>query len=135
MAALEDILLHVIGDVDGALACAVVDLRNGLLLAVAHSVPYFTQSYLDAVAAAAVDMFRGKNIRSIEELLSSQRGQPVENAITEIQMSTGGSFHFMAIVRDKPHILVVLVTSRDTNLGLGWYEVRRNLPTIGELCP
>jgi predicted regulator of Ras-like GTPase activity (Roadblock/LC7/MglB family) len=132
---LEDILLHVIGDVDGALACAVVDITNGLLLAVAHSVPYFTQSYLDAVAAAAVDMFRGKKISSIESLLSTQRGQPVENAITEIQMTTEGSFHFMAIVPSKPHILMVLVTSRETALGMAWFEVRRNLSKIGELCP
>jgi hypothetical protein len=135
MAKLDDILLHVIGDVDGALGCAVVDLRSGLLLAVAHSVPYFTQSYLEAVAAAAVDMFRGKNIQSIEGLLSAQRGSPVENAITEIQMSTDGTFHFMAIVRDKPHILMVLITNRKTNLGLGWVAVRTNLGKIGELCP
>jgi predicted regulator of Ras-like GTPase activity (Roadblock/LC7/MglB family) len=135
MSLLDEVLLEVVGDVDGALGCAVVDLTNGLLLAAAHSVPYFTQSYLEAVAAAAVDMFRGKNVRTIETLLSQQRGRLVENAITEIQMSTSGTFHFMAIVQDKPHILLVLITSRDTNLGLGWFEVRKNLPKVGRLCP
>lgn len=135
MAKLDDILHNVIADVDGALGCAVVDVNNGLLLAVAHSVPYFTQSYLEAVAAAAVDMFRGKNIRSIESLLSNQRGKPVENSITEIQMTTDNTFHFMAIVRDKPHILMVLITNRKTNLGMGWVAVRNNLPKVGALCP
>lgn len=135
MAKLDDILRDVVGDVDGALGCAVVDVDSGLLLAVAHSIPYFTQSYLEAVAAAAVDMFRGKNVRSIEKLLSAQRGRTVEHAITEIQMSTEGTYHFMAIVPGKPHILMVLITNRKTNLGMGWVAVRNNLGKIGELCP
>ncbi|MFM8333357.1 MAG: hypothetical protein ACKN9T_16900 [Candidatus Methylumidiphilus sp.] len=135
MAKLDDILHEIIGDVDGALACAVVDINNGLLLAVAHNVPYFTQSYLEAVAAAAVDMFRGKTIRTVEALLSSQRGRPVENTINEIQMATDGTYHFMAVIRDKPHILMVLITNRKTNLGMGWMSVRNNLGKVGSLCP
>jgi predicted regulator of Ras-like GTPase activity (Roadblock/LC7/MglB family) len=135
MSKLDDALHSVLSDVDGALGCAVVDVSTGLLLAVSHSVPYFTQTYLEAVSAAAVDLFRGKNIRSIETLLSAQRGKPVENAITEVQMTTDGTFHFMAIVREKPHILLVLITNRKTNLGMGWVAVRNNLPKIGALCP
>lgn len=135
MSKLDDILSEVIRDVDGALACAVVDMNNGLLLAVSHSVPYFNQSYLEAVAAAAVEMFRGKNISTIESLLSAQRGNATKNAITEIQMTTDGTFHFLAIVRDKPHILMALITNRKTNLGMGWMAVRNNLPKIGLLCP
>jgi len=135
MAKLDDILSEVLGNVDGALACAVVDVNTGLLLAVAHGVPYFTQSYLEAVAAAAVDLFRGKNIDTIESLLSAQRGKPVQHAITEIQMSTDGTFHFLAIVRDKPHIMMALITNRKTNLGMGWMAVRSNLGKIGALCP
>jgi hypothetical protein len=56
MANLNDILEGVISDVDGALGCAVVDLDSGLLLSAAHHIPYFTTSYLEAVAAAAVDI-------------------------------------------------------------------------------
>lgn len=65
MAKLDDVLRKVVSDVDGALGCAVVDLSSGLLLGVAHNVPYFTSSYLEAVAAAAVDLFRGKNVRAV----------------------------------------------------------------------
>ena len=53
MASLDQLTKQITDDVDGALACAVVDLNSGLLLSVCHNVPYFTQSYLDAVAAAA----------------------------------------------------------------------------------
>jgi predicted regulator of Ras-like GTPase activity (Roadblock/LC7/MglB family) len=135
MGKLDDLLQNVVQDVDGALGCAVVDLENGLLLSVAHNVPYFTSSYLEAVAAAAVDMIRGRNVRAVESLLSSQRGQPVKHMIQEIQMSTEKTYHFMAVVPDKPNSLVVLITSRNTNLGMGWSAVRTNLPAIAELCP
>lgn len=135
MAKLDEILQGVVSNVDGALGCAVVDLNSGLLLGVAHNVPYFTSSYLEAVAAAAVDMLRGKNVRAVESLLSGQRGSTVEKSIKEIQMTTDRTYHFMATVPDKPDALVVLITNRTTNLGMGWSAVRSNMTKIAPLCP
>lgn len=135
MSKLDDLLQSVVKDVDGALGCAVVDLESGLLLGVAHNVPYFTSSYLEAVAAAAVDMLRGKNVRAVESLLSNQRGTTVEKTITEVQMTTDHTLHFMAIVPEKPDSLVVLITNRKTNLGMGWAAVRKSMVAIAPLCP
>ncbi|MGR9105426.1 MAG: hypothetical protein ACU843_00695 [Gammaproteobacteria bacterium] len=135
MAKLDDVLRNIVNEVDGALGCAVVDLSSGLLLGVAHNVPYFTTSYLEAVAAAAVDMMRGKNVKAVESLLSSQRGKPVENMIKEVQMTTEKTYHFMATVPEKQNALVVLITSKSANLGLGWSAVRNNMGSISPLCP
>lgn len=135
MAKLNDVLQMILSDVDGALGCAVVDLESGLLLAAAHHIPYFTTSYLEAVAAAAVDMMRGKNVRAIESLFSSQYGRPMTKTIQEVQMSTDNTFHFMAVVPEKPDALVVLITSKKTNLGMGWSTLRRNMPVLATFCP
>ena len=135
MAKLDDILQAVVTNVDGAVGCAVVDLNSGLLMGSAHNVPYFTSSYLEAVAAAAVDHFRGRNVRAVEALLSSQRGKPVDKTIQEIQMTTEKTFHFMAIIKDKPDYLMVLITSKTANLGMGWSAVRNNMAKIAPLCP
>lgn len=63
---INEVLKGLVDDVDGGLACSVVDLESGLMLGAYHTVPYFTQSYIDAVAAAAVDMFRGKTVTTVE---------------------------------------------------------------------
>lgn len=135
MANLDEITRDIITSVDGALGCAVVDLSSGLLLSVSHNVPYFTQTYLEAVAAAAVDMFRGKNVQAVESLLSNQRGTNLEHSIREMQMTTGDTLHFMSIVPEKPDSLVVLITSKKTNQGMGWASIRKNLPVIAPLVP
>ena len=135
MATLDQITREIVTSVDGALGCAVVDLSSGLLLSVSHNVPYFTQTYLEAVAAAAVDMFRGKNVQAVESLLSSQRGKRVENSIVEMQMTTPNTLHFMAIVPDKPNGLMVLITSKKTNQGMGWAQLRKSLPLVAPLLP
>lgn len=135
MASLNDICKNVLEEVDGATGCAVVDLNNGLMLGHAHNVPYFTQTYIDAVAAAAVDMFRGKNIQSVEKLLTAQRGEKVERTMKEVQMTTAGTYHFMSIVPDKPDALVVLITTKKANLGMGWSALRRALADVAPLCP
>lgn len=135
MASLNDICKNIINDVDGAVGCSVVDLNTGLMLASAHTVPYFTQTYVDAVAAASVEMFRGKNITAVEKLLSAQRGVPVSRTIQEMQMSTAGTYHFMAVIPEKPDALVVLITTRKANLGMGWAALRRSMAEIAPLCP
>lgn len=132
---LEDILKELAAKVNDALGAAVVDLNSGLLLSVAHNVPYFTQSYLDAVAAAAVDMFRGNTVSTVEDLLTNARGKKVQHMIKEIQMTTEGTYHFMAIVPGKESSLVVLITGKKANLGMGWASLRNALPTIAPFCP
>lgn len=132
---LNDICNGVLRDVNDSLAMAVVDLSSGLLLSVAHNVPYFTQSYLDAVAAAAVDMFRGKTVTTVEKLLTAQRGKEVINSVKEVQMTTEATYHFMSVIPDKPNALAVLITTKRANLGMGWAAVRGALPAIKPFCP
>lgn len=135
MADINSICADVVKQVDSALGCAVVDLESGLLLGVAHNIPYFTQSYLDAVAAAAVDMFRGKNVSAVEDMIANMRGNNKTQLIKEVQMTTENTLHFMAVVPDKPNALVVLITSKKVNLGMGWVAVRQSLNKIAPLCP
>lgn len=115
--------------VDDCLAVGVVDLNTGMLMGVAHNVPHFTQAYLDAVAAAAVEMFRGKNVRRVEELLSKQRGEELRDSFEEIFISSPKVFHFMTIIQEKG-AAVVMVTRKTTNQGMGWASLRN---AIGDM--
>lgn len=135
MANLDQITNEILTTVNGALGCAVVDLPSGMLLSVSHNVSYFTQTFIEAAAAAAVDIFRGNNILAVESLLGNQRGRPLEHSIQEIQMTTSTTFHFMSVVPEKPTAVLVLVTSRSTSLGMGWASIRVNLPKIAPLIP
>jgi hypothetical protein len=135
MANLDDITREIHTSVAGALGCAVVDLSSGLLLSVSHNVSYFSQTFVEAAAAAAVDIFKGKNITAVESLLGNQRGQTLENSIKEIQMTTQSTFHFMSVIPDKPNTLLVLITSKDSSLGMGWASIRVNAPKIAPLVP
>jgi hypothetical protein len=118
-----------------ALAAAVVDLESGLLIAVAHNVPYFTETFLDAVAAAAVDMFRGKTVSAVEKMLTGLRGTLVRDMIKEAQISTDATYHFMATSPENASMLVILITTRRAELTAGWSALRSLLPAVAPLCP
>ena len=120
--------------VDDCLAVGVVDLNTGMLMGVHHSVPYFTQAYLDAVAAAAVEMFRGKNVRRVEELLSQQRGEAIKDSFEEIFISSPKVFHFMATIKDKGAV-VVMITKKTVNQGMGWATLRNALGSVKTTLP
>jgi len=132
---MNNALEKLVNDVDGALAAAVIDLDNGLIVGAFHNIPYFTQSYVDAVGAAAVDMFRGKTITAVETMMAAQRGDELKYHIKEIQMTSDGTYHFMAIIADKPDYLLVFITRTTTNLGAGWMATRDALKTVAPLCP
>jgi hypothetical protein len=125
---------NLVEDVSDCLAVGVVDLNTGMLMGVHHNVPYFTQSYLDAVAAAAVDMFRGKNVRRVEELLSKHRGEEIKDSFEEIFISSVKVFHFMTLIREKSAV-VVMVTKKSTNQGMGWASLRASLGDIKGTLP
>jgi hypothetical protein len=134
MASTQDVCRQIQEKVDDALAVGVVDLNTGMLMGVHHTVPYFTQAYLDAVAAAAVEMFRGKNVRRVEELLSAQRGEPIKDSFEEIFISSPKVYHFMISIRDKSAV-VVMVTKKTTNQGMGWAALRNNMDSIKKTLP
>lgn len=106
---------------------AVVDLESGIPLAVYHRVEYFTQDYIDLVSAAAVDMFRGRTVRQVEDRLTQtqQRNKSAKNSIKEVQMITEGTLHFMITLPDHPHIVAILITTKKTSLGMGWASLRK----------
>ena len=134
MASTQEICASVVEDVSDCLACGVVDLNTGMIMGVHHTVPYFTQGYLDAVAAAAVDMFRGKNVRRIEEMLSKQRGTEIKDSFDEIFISSLHVFHFMTLIREKEAV-VVMVTRKTTNQGMGWASLRAALGDLTASLP
>lgn len=134
MSKLTDVCQAICSDVDGALAVGVVDLSSGMMMGVHHTVPYFTQDYLDAVAAAAVDMFRGRLVSRIEQLLSKQRGTEIKNTFQEMFINSTNVFHFMKVIEGKEAV-VVMVTKKSTNQGMGWSSLKMALADIKVLLP
>ena len=134
MASTQEVCAQLVEDVSDCLAVGVVDLNTGMLMGVHHTVPHFTQAYLDAVAAAAVDMFRGKNVRRVEELLSKQRGEEIRDSFEEIFIRSIKVFHFMTLLREKSAV-VVMVTKQSTNQGMGWASLRAALDDIESTLP
>jgi len=131
----QQVLERLVSETEGGLAAAVVDLESALLVAAYHNVPYFTQSYIDAVGVAAVDMFRGKTITAVETMMAAQRGEELQYHVKEIQMTTDGTFHFMMVVPDKPTYLLILVTRTTTSLGAGWLATRDAVKEVTAFCP
>ena len=132
MTNVEDMCRKMVEEVDGALGCAVVDLNTGLIDSIHHVVSYIDNIYLDAVAAAAVDMFRGRSVLNIERLLSRKRQEEISHTFEEIQIKTTRTYHFMSVIPSRPDFLLVFITDHSVNLGMGWATVRSSLKQLEE---
>lgn len=135
MSKINETCQSVVEKVDDGLGCAVVDLDSGLLLGVHNKATYLNESYLDAVAAAAVQMFRGRTVSVVEEMIAQQRKTDPVRLIQEVQMTTARTYHFMAILPEKANMLAVLITGKRTNLGMGWATLRHAFPELAKQCP
>lgn len=134
MSSVTEVCQSIVESVDDCLAVGVVDLGTGMMMGVHHTVPHFTQAYLDAVAAAAVELFRGKNVRRVEELLGEQRGEDITNSFEEVFVSTKKTFHFMGTIPEKGAV-VVMVTKKSTSQGMGWAALRNGLNNVAASLP
>lgn len=135
MATINEVCRDIVEDVEQALAAAVIDLGTGLVLGHYHAVAGFTDSYLDMVAAAAADLFRGKGVRQIEQQLSAMHAEEIRNSIQEAQLTTSHTYHFMAVIPGHPDSLAVLITGKDVNRGLGWAGLHSGVQALAPVCP
>ena len=118
-------------DVDGALGCALVDLGTGLPLAMEVTSPALLETgALEVLSAAGAEYFRGAVNR---QLASAMGGDPgADGFVEEIQTTTDDSYHFMCMVPGNRQTVLLLVTDKTANLGLGWVAMRRTLRRVQE---
>lgn len=135
MGKIDDTLKSVVGKVEGAVACGVVDLDSGMLLGIYNAASY-TQSLNELVAGATMDMFRGPNITRIEQAVRAHRGEAEDGAhyFDEIHVTSTHNFHFAKAIKGSRYV-VMLVTKKTTNLGLGWASLRTVIPSLEPLLP
>mgnify|MGYP006106339133 CR=1 FL=1 len=75
-------------------------------------------------------MFKG-----IESLMTMQSGREVTKTIKEVQKSSDKTYHFMTTLPDKKDALLVLITDKSANLGMGWMKLRSTAPKVSPFCP
>lgn len=125
MSTISDVCDVVLDAVDDGILFAVIDLDSGLLLGVAERGPGFPHWFLGPLAMAAVDQFRGRTITAVERMFVAEFGAtPGSHLVREVQMSTERTHHFMLVLPESPDTLLVLLTGRRANIGLGWAAIR-----------
>ena len=132
---LENICEEIMEDVDGALGCALVDLGTGLPLAMrVTSDALLDSGAMEILSAAGAEYFRGEVGHQLESAMGQGAGtRPAETSfVEEIQTTTEDSYHFMSIVPGNEPTVLMLITDRTANLGLGWVAMRRTLRRVQE---
>jgi hypothetical protein len=135
MGKIDDACKEVVDHVDGAIACGVVDIETGTLLGI-HNISKNTGALNEVVAAATKDLFRGSKIGRIEQLVRSHRGVPEnrEHHFREVHVTSERNFQFAKAVKEGKSI-IVLVTKKSTNIGVGWSQLKSIIPMVESLVP
>lgn len=133
---LRDLCDGIVADVDGCLGCAVVDLTTGLPLAM-QVVPgtLLSPAAMEVMSAASVDYFRGRTVWQLQLAMSggAAEADPTAGFVREIQTTTEDTYHFLSVVPGREDTLLILITDKTANLGLGWIAMRQALARIREV--
>lgn len=135
MGKIDDACRDVLTKVEGSVACGVVDLDTGMLLGVANTAQY-TQTLNEIVAAATMDLFRGPNVGRIEQMVRSHRGVPENGAhyFQEMHITSEHNYHFAKTIKGGKAV-IMLVTKKTTNIGMGWAMLKSVIPAVEPLVP
>lgn len=134
MSSVADVCQKVVENMNEGVACGIVDVNTGLLIGIHHLVPHFTTDYLDAIAAASVEMFAGRTVKRIEQLLSALSGTTVQESFEEIFVASPRVFHFMVLIREK-NVIAILVTRKTISQGMGWSALHNAMPDFVAALP
>jgi hypothetical protein len=135
MGKIDDSCKEVVAKVEGAAACGVVDLSTGMLLGIHNSASY-TQTLNEIVAAATMDLFRGSAVARVEKMVRQHRGVPEDGShyFEEVHISSKHNYHFAKTIAGGKAV-IMLVTKKTTNIGMGWAQLKSVIPDIEPLVP
>jgi hypothetical protein len=135
MGRIDDACREVVATVDGAVACGVVDLEHGVLIGI-HNAAEYAQTLNEVVAAATLDLFRGPSLGRIEKMVRAHRGVPEngEHYFQEVHIASSHNYHFAKTIKGGKAV-VMLVTKKTTNIGMGWAQLKAAIPSIEPLVP
>jgi len=122
---IQSICESAVKECGGALGCLVVDLSTGLVVASAHRPGMIPDDPgLAGILRLAGDLFRGPLLEQFVQMLPME-GSSATGFVREAQISTSHSYQFMGSLPNWQDGLVLLITERTTNLGIGWMAVHR----------
>lgn len=127
---LNDICQTITGDLDYVTAAAVIERNSALLLGLGFKSENFTLDYFETVAAAAVNIYQGRNIRTVEKMIADMRGVTPTSCIEEVHLVMKNNSVFISPIIDKPEMLFFLMTTDDIDIELVWSNLRSNLDVI-----
>lgn len=135
MGGLDEACKAVVSHVTGAVACAVIDLDSGFVLGL-FSASALSDELTETMARATLNMLRGPDVTNIEREIRKLRGvkETGEHYFHELQLTSEHNLHFGVVLKGGRAVLM-LVTRRTTNLGLGWAQLRATIPDIEALVP
>jgi len=129
---IDDACKEVVGKLDGAVACGVVDLDTGELLGI-QSAAERTATIDEAIAAIA-DLFRGPDIGRIEQMAHANEdtAQDEDRHFQEVHITSEHYQHFAKTVKNG-RAVVILITEKTTNIGMGWAQLKSMIPCVEPL--
>ena len=135
MSKMDQAVKGIVDSVEGSVACGVVDLDTGMLLGI-HNASQYTQTLNEVVAAATMDIFRGPNVSKIEQMVRGHRGQTEDGAhyFEELHITSAHNFHFAKVIKGGKAV-IMLITKKTTNIGMGWANVKQAVPELEPFVP
>src|SRR4029079_13583374 len=132
---LDEACKAVVAQVNGAVACAVVDLDSGFAPG-AHRSSANRQELTALMERGTLNLLRGPDVTTIEREIRKARGVPEtgEHYFQELQLSSAHYLHFGVVLKGG-RAVVMLVTRRTTNIGLDWAQLRAAIPQVEALVP
>lgn len=132
---LQSLCERVLNDADRSLGCMVIDLDRGMEVTSMHE----SGAALDSNDAAAVlrssmALFRNKFADQILRTLPGNR-RSANKFVKEAQISTKDTYQFMVRLPGWDDGLIVLITERSANLGLGWMALHQAVESFESIEP
>jgi hypothetical protein len=130
----EDICDQVVGDIPGAVSCAIVRVEPPTLLGLCNHATQ-RRTLHQFVTDSFIEMFRNDRILTVAKGVRAQRGvaEDGEYYFREIQIVSDHNLHF-AILSQDSSVGLMLITRKATPKAAAWEVIYRSMEQIVPLA-
>ena len=124
---LQQVCQGIVGESEGVLACGLVDLDTGLMLAEERSAG--AEAEAAGLVRCADLTFRSPLMEQFVAALPHRRS--LVEYVQEAQITTANTRQYLSVLPGRPNTVLVLVTNKAMSIGLGWMTVRQSEARFG----
>lgn len=130
---LNDVCLQILDVNEQLSTVAVVEIESALLLGLAYKNDNISLDYFETLAAAIVNIYVGRNTKTVETMIANMRQEPVITRIDQLNLVLNHENVYVSNLTYSSHILIFVIANKNADIDEVWDIIKDSIHNLSDV--